>query len=104
MRVTVELEDREAELIRLRAETLGATPSEVVTEAVRAQRARSAQRVSHAREVAAMVRQSWCDADIALYLGLSNNTVASIRRTLGLPPNRRDAPGTAPSVAYGVRS
>ena len=39
--------------------------------------------------LAHLVRAGLCDADIAAATGLSNNEIASRRRRLGLPANRR---------------
>lgn len=85
MKITVDLDPKDVWRIQAKADQLGLTPGAVLREEL-AQRKQGEELRSTIRE---LVIAGWCDADIAARIGATNHAVATIRRRLQLPANRR---------------
>lgn len=85
MKVVVDMDPRDVWLIQDRAERFGVTSGEVLRDVLAKDRNMLEQR----RRIRLAVIEGKCDADIAAEMGLTNQTVSTIRRGFGLPANRR---------------
>lgn len=85
MKVIIDLDPRDVWAIQERAEREGVSPGDVVRAELESRR--NAARVRD--RVAELHGTGMCDADIAAALSYLPGTVATIRRGLGLPANRR---------------
>lgn len=83
--VRVKLHPRDVWEIQEKAEKKGVTPGQVV----RAALYKSRSRLERETRVRSRVLAGLCDADIGLELGMTVGQVASMRRGMGLPANRR---------------
>lgn len=85
MRVVVDLDPKDIWRIQARAEALHTTPGDVLRTELEQRR----NILERRNRVRSRVLAGMCDADIAAELGVTNQTIASIRRGEGLPANRR---------------
>lgn len=85
MKVLIDLDPRDVWRIQEQAERLGVTPGEIVRAEMNTRRAGLALRDA----VRERVKAGMCDADVAAELHCSPGWIATVRRGLGLPANRR---------------
>lgn len=88
LKVQIEMDPRLVSYLEDTAEEFRMTPGEVVREALRHDTSRVRPSTLEDRVRAGVVLGE-CDADIAAATGVVVGTIATIRRRLGLPANRR---------------
>ena len=91
MKIMVDLDPRDVWRIQERAEREGITPGQVLRNGLAQKRSTLERR----NRIRARVLAGMCDADIAKELDTTNQHVAAIRRSEGLPANRRNQRRTA---------
>ncbi|WP_298745290.1 hypothetical protein [uncultured Microbacterium sp.] len=91
MKITVDLDPRDIWRIQERAEREGITPGQILRDELTTKRTALERRT----RIRARVLAGMCDADIAKELDTTNQHVAAIRRSEGLPANRRNQRRTA---------
>lgn len=85
MKVQFDLDPRDVWRIQAKAEALGVRPGDVLRDELATRREYAAVR----ERIRAYVTAGMCDADIAAEMHYTPGRIATIRRNLGLPANRR---------------
>jgi hypothetical protein len=87
VKIQIDLDPKDVWRIQETAERRGITPGQVLRDELLSRR--------HGRELREAIRQrvlaKMCDADIAAELGRTAGYIGEVRRSLGLPANRRYA-------------
>lgn len=89
MRITIDVPRTYVEAVDARADELGLTRSALFTALTLPVVNRTEFEVHAATRVGLLVGDGFCDADIAAELHLTPGRVAELRRSAGLPANRR---------------